>query len=186
MALNEWRPWFCQLHFLLAGLSRRLSVAYLVLALGDSCPLLLTDWCSVQQVPEESQLVFRGHQAHVESCCFITNGEFLSGSDDGSVCLWSTLKKKPVSIAHGAHGGVKHHMNGDFADGEMPTEQSSTLALANGNDNGISSDCRGSCLRNPLNVVYVPVHVCDWVLSVFICKVVIYIAVRNNTYQVRC
>ena len=43
--------------------------------------------CSLQQVPEESQLVFREHHAHIESCCFITNGEFLSGFDDGCVSL---------------------------------------------------------------------------------------------------
>lgn len=93
------------------------------------------------KVPEESQLVFRGHQAHIESCCFITNGEFLSGSDDGSVSLWSTLKKKPVFLAHSAHGSTKrHHMNEDLANGEMPTEQSSTLALVNGNDNGYIKD----------------------------------------------
>lgn len=87
----------------------------------------------VWKVPEESSLVFRGHQAHIESCCFITNGEFLSGSDDGAVALWSTLKKKPVFIAHGAHG---HHLNGDTVDPEKPTEQSSALASSNGNENG--------------------------------------------------
>jgi ribosomal RNA-processing protein 9 len=87
----------------------------------------------VWKVPEESSLVFRGHQAHIESCCFITNGEFLSGSDDGAVALWSTLKKKPVFIAHGAHG---HHLNGGTVDREQPTEQSSALALSNGNENG--------------------------------------------------
>ncbi|KAG0565708.1 hypothetical protein KC19_7G009100 [Ceratodon purpureus] len=89
------------------------------------------------KVPEESQLVFRGHHAHIESCCFITNGEFLSGSDDGCVALWSTLKKKPVFLAHGAHGSHKsHYVNGDLSNGDKPSEQSSTLALANGNSNG--------------------------------------------------
>lgn len=37
----------------------------------------------------------------------ISNGEFLSGSDDGSIALWSILRKKPVYIvknAHGCHG----------------------------------------------------------------------------------
>lgn len=93
-----------------------------------------SDWFRYfRQVPEESSLVFRGHQAHIESCCFITNGEFLSGSDDGAVALWSTLKKKPVFIAHGAHG---RHLNGDTVDPEKPTEQSSALASSNGNENG--------------------------------------------------
>ncbi|CAM6032665.1 unnamed protein product [Sphagnum compactum] len=63
------------------------------------------------KIPEESQLVFRGHAAHMESCCFISNGEFLSGSDDGCVALWNTIRKKPVSImrnAHGSSSGVQH------------------------------------------------------------------------------
>lgn len=108
--------------------------------------------------------MFRGHQAHIESCCFITNGEFLSGSDDGSVSLWSTLKKKPVFLAHSAHGSTKrHHMNEDLANGEMPTEQSSTLALVNGNDNGTFNNFRGTRLCDTFNVVYVPVLVRDWV-----------------------
>ena len=81
--------------------------------------------------------MFRGHHAHIESCCFITNGEFLSGSDDGCVSLWSTLKKKPVFLAHGAHGSTKrHYLNGDSTNGEKPPEQSSTSTLANENSNG--------------------------------------------------
>lgn len=81
--------------------------------------------------------MFRGHQAHIESCCFISNGEFLSGSDDGCVALWNTMKKKPVFLAHGAHGGTeRHHLNGYTANGEKPTEQSSTLAVSNGNGDG--------------------------------------------------
>ena len=86
--------------------------------------------------------MFRGHHAHIESCCFITNGEFLSGEflssfDDGCVSLWSTLKKKPVFLAHGAHGSTKrHYLNGDSTNGEKPPEQSSTSTLANENSNG--------------------------------------------------
>jgi len=81
--------------------------------------------------------VFRGHQAHIESCCFVTNGEFISGSDDGCVALWSTVKKKPVFLAHGAHGGSEgHQLNLDTVNREKPTEQSNALAVSNGNGNG--------------------------------------------------
>ena len=81
--------------------------------------------------------MFRGHYAHIESCCYITNGEFLSSSDDGYVSLWSTLKKKLVFLAHGAHGSTKrHYLNGDSTNGEKPQEQSSTSILANENSNG--------------------------------------------------
>ncbi|KAJ7529169.1 hypothetical protein O6H91_15G036100 [Diphasiastrum complanatum] len=57
----------------------------------------------IWKIPEETQLVFRGHAASLECCCFISNAEFLSGSDDGSVALWSTMRKKPVFLAKNAH-----------------------------------------------------------------------------------
>lgn len=57
----------------------------------------------VKQVPEESRLVFRAPAFSLECCCFVSNDEFLSGSDDGSIELWSTLRKKPVDIVKNAH-----------------------------------------------------------------------------------
>ena len=50
--------------------------------------------------------MFRGHAASLECCCFLTNTEFLSGSDDGCVALWNVLKKKPVTLIKNAHGLV--------------------------------------------------------------------------------
>ncbi|KAG6658125.1 hypothetical protein I3843_04G127900 [Carya illinoinensis] len=55
------------------------------------------------KVPEESRLVFRAPAFSLECCCFVSNDEFLSGSDDGSIELWSTLRKKPVDIVKNAH-----------------------------------------------------------------------------------
>ncbi|KAJ4976621.1 hypothetical protein NE237_001727 [Protea cynaroides] len=55
------------------------------------------------KVPEESQLVFRAPMASLECACFINNEEFFSGSDDGSVQLWSLTRKKPVYIVKNAH-----------------------------------------------------------------------------------
>lgn len=56
-----------------------------------------------KQVPEESQLVFRAPAASLECCCFISDDEFLSGSDDGSVEHWSVMRKKPLHIVKNAH-----------------------------------------------------------------------------------
>lgn len=65
--------------------------------------------------------MFRGHQAHMESCCFISNGEFLSGSDDGCVALWNTVRKKPVFIAHSVHGSkTEQHVAADMDSAERP------------------------------------------------------------------
>ncbi|WOG84912.1 hypothetical protein DCAR_0104097 [Daucus carota subsp. sativus] len=55
------------------------------------------------KVPEESQLIYRASASALECCCFISNDEFLSGSDDGSIEQWSVLRKKPVHIVKNAH-----------------------------------------------------------------------------------
>lgn len=70
--------------------------------------------------------MFRGHQAHMESCCFISNGEFLSGSDDGCVALWNTIRKKPVFIAHSVHGSKTEQ---DVAAGMDNAERPVTAAV---------------------------------------------------------
>ncbi|RWW75883.1 hypothetical protein BHE74_00016060 [Ensete ventricosum] len=54
-------------------------------------------------VPEESQLVFRAPASSLECCCFINDNEFLSGSDDGSIELWSAMRKKPTHLIKNAH-----------------------------------------------------------------------------------
>ncbi|GAB2275246.1 hypothetical protein Dimus_010006 [Dionaea muscipula] len=54
------------------------------------------------KVPEESHVVFRS-SASLECGCFISDDAFLSGSDDGSIQLWSLSKKKPVFIVKNAH-----------------------------------------------------------------------------------
>lgn len=60
----------------------------------------------VWKVEEDSQLVFRAPGTALESCCFVSNGaEFLTGGDDGSVALWSPLKKRPVRVWQGVHHG---------------------------------------------------------------------------------
>ncbi|XP_057250290.1 U3 snoRNP-associated protein-like EMB2271 [Beta vulgaris subsp. vulgaris] len=55
------------------------------------------------KVPEETHLIHRSSTSSLECCCFVANDEFLSGSDDGSIELWSALRKKPVSIVRNAH-----------------------------------------------------------------------------------
>ncbi|KAL6637233.1 hypothetical protein ACP70R_024805 [Stipagrostis hirtigluma subsp. patula] len=56
------------------------------------------------KIPEESQLVFRAPAAaSLECCSFIDDKEFLSGSDDGSIELWSIMRKKPTHIIRNAH-----------------------------------------------------------------------------------
>ncbi|CAN1325004.1 U3 snoRNP-associated protein-like YAO [Linum perenne] len=55
------------------------------------------------KVPEESRVIFRSSTSALESCCFIDNEDFFSGSDDGSVELRTVQRKKPVFIVKNAH-----------------------------------------------------------------------------------
>jgi ribosomal RNA-processing protein 9 len=90
------------------------------------------------QVPEETQLVFRGHAASMDCCCFLTNGEFLSGSDDGSLALWNTIRKKPAYLARNAHGSLATtDPNDDSSDDEKSDEENGPEMLANGHANGM-------------------------------------------------
>ncbi|AQK64177.1 U3 snoRNP-associated protein-like YAOH-like [Zea mays] len=75
------------------------------------------------KIPEESQLVFRAPVAtSLECCCFIDDKEFLSGSDDGSIELWSIMRKKPILIVKNAHPVSCTDLNSVDNDDESPKE----------------------------------------------------------------
>ncbi|KAK9828725.1 hypothetical protein WJX72_001725 [[Myrmecia] bisecta] len=59
--------------------------------------------CRVWKVPEESQLIYRAHGMAIDCCRYITGTEWLTGSSDGALAVWSQLKKKPVSVIRNAH-----------------------------------------------------------------------------------
>ncbi|KAI4306339.1 hypothetical protein L6164_029626 [Bauhinia variegata] len=89
------------------------------------------------QVHEESRLVFRAPASSLECCCFVDNGEFLSGSDNGNIELWSIMRKKPVYIVRNAHAVPTEHMNSDpNDDGRIPNGH-----FENGHQNAESYNC---------------------------------------------
>ena len=57
------------------------------------------------KIPEETHFVFRGHTACIDAVSMLANDRFLSGGQDGSLCVWDTLKKKPIFTHPRAHGG---------------------------------------------------------------------------------
>ncbi|KAL0477488.1 U3 small nucleolar RNA-interacting protein [Acrasis kona] len=58
------------------------------------------------KVFEESQLVFNlSKTVNIDCAKLMREGIFLSGSQDGSVCLWSSSKRKPLVKFENAHGG---------------------------------------------------------------------------------
>ncbi|NXD03693.1 U3IP2 protein, partial [Certhia familiaris] len=56
------------------------------------------------KIPEESQLVFSGHQGSIDCIQLINEEHMVSGADDGSLALWGLTKKKPLVLARQAHG----------------------------------------------------------------------------------
>lgn len=58
----------------------------------------------VWKVQEESQLIFNGHSGSIDLVRKLDEGFFVSGGDDGSLCLWGALKKVPLYIIRNAHG----------------------------------------------------------------------------------
>ncbi|RDY01557.1 U3 snoRNP-associated protein-like EMB2271, partial [Mucuna pruriens] len=70
------------------------------------------------KVHEESRLVFRAPASSLECCCFVNNDEFLSGSDDGNIELWTVMRKKPIYILRNAHALPVDSMKSDQKDSE--------------------------------------------------------------------
>ncbi|XP_058790243.1 U3 small nucleolar RNA-interacting protein 2 isoform X2 [Phymastichus coffea] len=89
----------------------------------------------IWKIAEESQLIFNGHGSSIDMVKFINDENFISGGDDGQLCIWGALKKKPLCCILEAHG--KDEENG------LPMWISSVTALLNtdlvasGSRNGI-------------------------------------------------
>ncbi|WFD24828.1 pre-rRNA processing protein [Malassezia equina] len=88
--------------------------------------------CRLWKIREESQLVFRGgtrskaqalleggdlvdtptknevQEGSIDCVAMIDDHHFVSGSDNGSLSLWSVAKKKPLFSVHAAHGWHEH------------------------------------------------------------------------------
>uniref|UniRef100_A0A1A9W189 Uncharacterized protein n=1 Tax=Glossina brevipalpis TaxID=37001 RepID=A0A1A9W189_9MUSC len=65
---------------------------------GPDCSLRI--W----KITEESQLIYNGHKDRVECVRFLNDENFISSGTDGSLCLWSALKKKPLYTEILSHG----------------------------------------------------------------------------------
>ncbi|KAJ3905753.1 WD40-repeat-containing domain protein [Lentinula edodes] len=70
-------------------------------------------------------------EGSLESVAMIDENTFLTGGDSGSICLWSTSKKKPVftcSVAHGAYNPLPEQV--DEEEIEIPPHPRWITALA--------------------------------------------------------
>lgn len=58
----------------------------------------------IWKIVEESQLIFNGHGGTIDIVKLINEENFLSGGVDGQLCVWGSLKKKPLCSVPFAHG----------------------------------------------------------------------------------
>lgn len=58
------------------------------------------------KIPEETQLVYRGHQGSIDCVALLNDVYFVSGGDDGAINFWSTKRKKPICVMRNAHAGT--------------------------------------------------------------------------------
>ncbi|KAI3837834.1 hypothetical protein MKX03_029181 [Papaver bracteatum] len=99
------------------------------------------------KVAEESQLVFRSPEASLECCCFITfisNDEFVTGSDDGSIKIWNPMRREPAFIVENAHPILPCYDELSTKDNRV-SNRNDTAGNGNIKDEGLSSTLR-SCV----------------------------------------
>ncbi|XP_041978702.1 U3 small nucleolar RNA-interacting protein 2 [Aricia agestis] len=95
------------------------EMAYVETLFGHQCPITSIDALTreraittggrdttvrIWKIVEESQLIFNGPEGSIDVVKLLDEEHFISGSDNGSICLWSVLKKKPLWTATEAHG----------------------------------------------------------------------------------
>lgn len=56
------------------------------------------------KITEETQLIFNGHEGNIDCVKLINEENFLSCGDDGQICIWSVMRKKPLCVIKNAHG----------------------------------------------------------------------------------
>ncbi|EAR93107.2 U3 small nucleolar RNA-interacting protein (macronuclear) [Tetrahymena thermophila SB210] len=59
----------------------------------------------IWKTEHQSQLIYGGHDYSIDVVKAVDAEHFITGSQDGSIALWSIKKKKPIFIMHKAHGG---------------------------------------------------------------------------------
>ncbi|KAJ0177035.1 hypothetical protein K1T71_007044 [Dendrolimus kikuchii] len=89
----------------------------------------------IWKIVEESQLIFNGPVGSLDEVKLLDEEHFVSGSDNGSLCVWSVLKKKPLCTIPEAHG----------SENEVPRWITSLGALLN--SDVFASGSYDNCIR---------------------------------------
>ena len=56
------------------------------------------------RINEESHLVYRGQKSIIDCVSILTNDSYLSGDEQGKICLWKSVQKRPIAEIKQAHG----------------------------------------------------------------------------------
>lgn len=57
----------------------------------------------IWKIVEQAQTVFQSTHQHVDVARLIDDKTFVSGGQDGSICIWTTMKRNPLLIKTNAH-----------------------------------------------------------------------------------
>uniref|UniRef100_A0A0K0FKE1 U3 small nucleolar RNA-interacting protein 2 (inferred by orthology to a human protein) n=1 Tax=Strongyloides venezuelensis TaxID=75913 RepID=A0A0K0FKE1_STRVS len=90
------------------------------------------------KIGEESQLVYTPHveATSIDTVCYLDSSTFVSGAIDGSISIWTTLKKKPICIQKNAHKNGKSNKDGQDWITALAAIPYSDLIVSGGN-NGV-------------------------------------------------
>lgn len=123
--------------------------------------------CRVWKVAEESQLIFRSHGMAVDCCKYITGTEWVTGSSDGTLALWSQTKKRPTSVLRKAHG---HLMSGAHAsNGHLPVSNGIDANPAEAVEDDSGADAQHA-EHEPAGPGSVGGDAASWISAVGVCK----------------
>lgn len=89
----------------------------------------------IWKIIEESQLIFNGHGGTIDTVKLINEENFFSCGDDGQLCVWGSLKKKPLCSVAEAHG--RDESNGQSLWISSIATLLNTDLVASGSHNGI-------------------------------------------------
>lgn len=90
----------------------------------------------IWKIVEESQLIFNGHSGNcIDEVKLINEENFLSCGNDGQLCVWGCLKKKPLCIVPDAHG--KDETNNQSLWISSIATLLNTDLIASGSQNGV-------------------------------------------------
>ncbi|XP_071960228.1 U3 small nucleolar RNA-interacting protein 2-like isoform X2 [Antedon mediterranea] len=95
----------------------------------------------IWKIPEESQLVFKNQSGSIDCVRLINEEHMISGGEDGSVAIWSIMKKKPIVVV------PKAHDNATSSEGGLPQENWISSVAALHNSDLVATGSRDSFVR---------------------------------------